>query len=138
MGSTAWAGVPIDTVLSAGVGFRQWIFRMSRGAAGEPTGFGSNYSHEEKLMAIWGADVEQLRTLGSKLQHGANEIDQQRSNLTSLLNQTDWKGPDADRFKEQWNGEHTTMLNKVAEALKEAGQKAKRNAEEQSNASQPS
>jgi hypothetical protein len=92
--------------------------------------------HKEKLMAIWGADVEQLRTLGSKLQHGANEIEQQRTNLTSLLNQTDWKGPDADKFKAQWNGEHTSLLNKVAEALKDAGQKAKRNAEEQSNASQ--
>ncbi len=31
-------------------------------------------------MAIWGADVEQLRTLGSKLQAGASEIEQQRSN----------------------------------------------------------
>ncbi|WP_104043814.1 WXG100 family type VII secretion target [Arthrobacter sp. ZGTC412] len=87
-------------------------------------------------MAIWGADVQQLRQLGSKLQAGASEIESQRTNLTSLLNNTEWRGPDADRFKDQWNGEHTKMLNQVAEALKEAGNKAKRNAEEQSNASQ--
>jgi hypothetical protein len=138
MGSTAWAGVPIDTVSRAGIRSGHWIFRISRGAAGDADRVRIHDFYEEKFMAIWGADVEQLRTLGSKLQHGATEIDQQRTNLTNLLNNTEWRGPDADRFKEQWNGEHTTMLNKVAEALKDAGQKAKRNAEEQSNASQPS
>jgi hypothetical protein len=105
------------------------------GAAGDADQVRIHSPHKEKLMAIWGADVEQLRTLGSRLQHGATEIDSQRANLTTLLNNTEWRGPDADKFKEQWNGEHTTMLNKVAEALKEAGNKAKRNAEEQSNAS---
>jgi len=86
-------------------------------------------------MAIWGADVEQLRTLGSKLEQGATDIDSQRASLTSALNNVEWHGPDATRFKEQWNGELSTMLRRVAEALNEAGQKAKRNAEEQSSAS---
>ena len=99
-----------------------------------PTWFGSTI-YKEKLMAIWGADVEQLRQLGSKLQAGATEIETQRANLTSALNNTQWLGPDADRFKEQWNGEHTNLLNRVAEALKDASRKAKQNAEEQSNAS---
>jgi hypothetical protein len=87
-------------------------------------------------MAIWGADVEQLRQLGSKLQAGASEIETQKSNLTKVLSATDWKGPDADKFRQEWSGQHTTMLTKVAEALKEAGGQAKRNAEQQSQASQ--
>jgi hypothetical protein len=86
-------------------------------------------------MAIWGADVEQLRQLGSKLQNGANEIESQRNTLTSFLDQVDWRGPDADKFKEQWRGEHTTRLNQVAEALKEAGNRAKQNADQQSQTS---
>ncbi|MGX1163251.1 type VII secretion system (Wss) protein ESAT-6 [Arthrobacter sp. SLBN-100] len=86
-------------------------------------------------MAIWGADVDQLRQLGSKLQAGATEIESQRNSLTNALTSTDWKGPDADRFRDQWTGEHTSMLNKVAEALRDAGQKARKNAEEQSSAS---
>ena len=86
-------------------------------------------------MAIWGADVQQLRQLGSKLQAGATEIDNQKSNLNSLLQSTNWKGPDADKFRNEWSGTHTAMLTKVAEALKEAGDKARRNAEEQDNAS---
>jgi hypothetical protein len=94
-----------------------------------------HYSYKEKLMAIWGADVEQLRTLGNKLDHGATEIESQRNKLSTALDSTDWRGPDADKFKDQWRGEHTSLLNKVADALREAGQKAKRNADEQSTAS---
>ncbi|WAJ32779.1 hypothetical protein OUO20_17050 [Arthrobacter sp. FX8] len=86
-------------------------------------------------MAIWGADVEQLRQLGSKLLAGASEIETQKSTLTKVLSGTDWKGPDADKFRQEWSGTHTTMLTKVAEALKEAGAQAKRNAEQQSQAS---
>jgi hypothetical protein len=86
-------------------------------------------------MAIWGADVEQLRQLGNKLQSGASEIETQKSTLTKLLHSTDWRGPDADKFKGEWDGQHATMLTKVAEALKQAGTQATRNAEQQSQAS---
>jgi uncharacterized protein YukE len=87
-------------------------------------------------MAIWGADVEQLRQLGGKLEHGASEIESQRNKLTNFLDQVDWRGPDADKFKDQWRGEHTSKLNQVAEALREAGNRAKQNADQQTQASQ--
>ncbi|WP_159823500.1 WXG100 family type VII secretion target [Arthrobacter sp. 9AX] len=86
-------------------------------------------------MAIWGADVDQLRQLGNKLKSGASEIETQRATLTKLLHSTDWRGPDADKFKQEWDGQHTSLLNKVAEALKEAGTKATQNAEQQSQTS---
>jgi uncharacterized protein YukE len=86
-------------------------------------------------MAIWGADVEQLRQLGSKLQQGASEIETQKATLTKLLHSTDWKGPDADKFKGEWEGQHSNMLTRVAEALNQAGDKARRNADEQFQAS---
>ncbi len=86
-------------------------------------------------MAIWGADVEQLRTLGTKLQSGASEIEQQRTNLTRVLESTTWEGPDAQNFRSEWSGNHTSALNQVIQALKEAGQKATRNANEQDQAS---
>ena len=47
-------------------------------------------------MAMWGADIAQLTTLGTKLQAGSSEIDQQKSLLTKVLEGTDWKGPDAE------------------------------------------
>jgi hypothetical protein len=86
-------------------------------------------------MAIWGADVAQLRNLGSKLQAGAAEIENQKSLLQRVLSDTQWEGPDAIAFRGEWNGQHMSSLTHVAEALKEAGQKAGRNADEQDNAS---
>jgi uncharacterized protein YukE len=86
-------------------------------------------------MPIWGADVDQLRELGNKLNTGANEIDSQRNLLNSALDNTQWEGPDADRFKEQWRGEHTSKLKQISEALRDAGNRAKQNAEQQSDTS---
>jgi hypothetical protein len=136
MGSAAWAVVPIDTVLRAGIGLRHWIFRISRGAAGDADLVRIHDFQEETFMPIWGADVDQLRELGNKLNAGANEIDSQRNLLNSALDNTQWEGPDADRFKEQWRGEHTSKLKQISEALREAGNRAKQNAEQQTQASQ--
>ncbi|MET1089368.1 MAG: hypothetical protein ABWY04_19975 [Arthrobacter sp.] len=87
-------------------------------------------------MAIWGADVDQLRQLGNKLKSGASEIEAQRSTLTKALDSVNWLGPDADKFKGEWQSTHATLLTKVAEALREAGTKATQNAEQQTQASQ--
>ncbi|MBB6405470.1 WXG100 family type VII secretion target [Arthrobacter sp. AZCC_0090] len=86
-------------------------------------------------MAIWGADIAQLKNLGSKLQAGSTEIENQRNTLNKVLAGTDWKGPDADKFRSEWQGQHMTALNKVAQALQEAGKKATQNASEQEQAS---
>jgi Proteins of 100 residues with WXG len=86
-------------------------------------------------MAIWGADIAQLKNLGSKLQAGSNEIENQRNTLNKVLEATDWKGPDADKFRNEWRGQHMTALNKVAQALQEAGKRATKNAAEQEQAS---
>ncbi|WP_426997517.1 hypothetical protein [Pseudarthrobacter sp. N5] len=86
-------------------------------------------------MAIWGADIAQLKTLGTKLQAGSSEIEKQKSTLTKVLEGTDWKGPDADKFRSEWSGQHVAALAKVAQALQEAGTQATRNASEQETAS---
>jgi hypothetical protein len=86
-------------------------------------------------MAIWGADVAQLKTLGTKLQAGSQEIDNQRSMLTKVLAGTQWLGPDAEKFRNEWNGEHVAALTRVSQALQQASQQANRNATEQESAS---
>ncbi len=55
-------------------------------------------------MAIWGADIAQLKALGTKLQAGSSEIEKQKSQLSKALDGTDWKGPDADKFRSEWSG----------------------------------
>ncbi|CAH0300690.1 hypothetical protein SRABI83_04512 [Arthrobacter sp. Bi83] len=86
-------------------------------------------------MAIWGADIAQLKNLGTKLQAGSAEIEKQKSLLTKVLQGTDWKGPDADKFRSEWSGQHAAALAKVAQALEEAGKQASRNATQQEEAS---
>ena len=86
-------------------------------------------------MAIWGADVAQLKTLGTKLQAGSQEIDNQRSMLTKVLAGTQWLGPDAEKFRNEWNGEHVAALTRVSQALQQASQQATRNAADQESAS---
>ncbi|WP_445155772.1 hypothetical protein ACTWLI_06190 [Arthrobacter sp. Hor0625] len=86
-------------------------------------------------MAIWGADVDQLKVLGTKLQAGAQEIDNQRSILTKVLAGTQWLGPDADKFRNEWNGEHVANLSRISQALQQASQQANRNASDQESAS---
>ena len=86
-------------------------------------------------MAIWGADVTQLKALGTKLQAGSQEIDNQKSMLTKALASTQWMGPDADKFRNEWNGEHVANLNRISQALQQASQMATRNATDQESAS---
>jgi hypothetical protein len=107
---------------------------MSRGPLGMPTWIGSK-KRRRNLMAIWGADVAQLKNLGSKLQAGSSEIENQKSMLTKALDSTQWMGPDAEKFRSEWSGQHVASLTKVAQALQEAGQKATKNADEQDHAS---
>ena len=86
-------------------------------------------------MAIWGADIVQLKALGTKLQAGSSEIDKQKSQLTKALDSTDWKCPDADAFRREWSGRHVSDLARVARALEEAGKQASKNAAQQEEAS---
>jgi len=51
------------------------------------------------------------------------------------VNGTDWKGPDAEKFRSEWSGSHVTALAKVAQALEEAGKQATKNAAQQEEAS---
>ncbi|MCE3244429.1 MAG: hypothetical protein K0S72_552 [Arthrobacter sp.] len=86
-------------------------------------------------MAIWGADIAQLKDLSAKLQAGARELENQKNMLGRALQNTDWKGPDADQFRNEWNTNHSNALTRVAQALEEAGKQANRNASQQEEAS---
>jgi hypothetical protein len=90
---------------------------------------------KEKTMAFWGADTTQLKDLGSKLQAGAAEIEKQKNMLARALQNTEWRGPDADQFRSAWETQHANALTRVAQALEEAGRHAVQNASQQEEAS---
>ncbi|MCX6501572.1 MAG: WXG100 family type VII secretion target [Microbacterium sp.] len=86
-------------------------------------------------MAVWGLDVQQVRQLSSQLNQKAGDIDSILSTLTGALNGTQWEGPDANQFRNDWSGQYTSSLKQVAQALRDAAQKATQNANAQEQTS---
>lgn len=84
---------------------------------------------------FWGANVEELNSLGVELTNKAGDIRTILGQLNGKLNQTNWSGPDAERFRSEWTSQHVSALNKVIGALETAGGDAKKNAAAQSQTS---
>jgi uncharacterized protein YukE len=86
-------------------------------------------------MAVWGLDVQQVRQLSAQLTQKAGDIESVLSTLTSSLQNTEWTGPDATGFRNDWTGQHTAALKQVINALRDAAQKTQANAQAQEDAS---
>jgi uncharacterized protein YukE len=86
-------------------------------------------------MAVFGADVEQVQQLSTQLNAKASDIQNIISQLSSAISSVTWMGPDADRFRSDWQGTHVAQLKQVVSALQQASQDAARNAREQQSAS---
>ena len=88
------------------------------------------------MANVWGLDVQQVRELATNLDREADSIDQILSKLTGVLNNTQWTGPDATTFRNDWQGAHSTALRKVGQALRDVAQAARTNAAAQEQVSQ--
>ena len=85
---------------------------------------------------LWGADVEQLRTLAKQFGTTADLLLQQSTQLSSQINNTpSWKGRDAEHFRSDWNGNHRALLQTTAARLKQESKLLLTNADEQDRAS---
>ena len=87
-------------------------------------------------MAVEGADVAELRSAATQFSKGASALESSTKALHSLISTTtQWRGPDADRFRSQWSGESARTITAAVSALNEAANTLRRNADEQDNAS---
>ncbi len=86
-------------------------------------------------MAMIGMDVEQVRQLATLFGAKADAINDIITEIGNRLNSTEWKGQDADQFKNDWNSNLTTQLRNVEQALRDAQQKANKNASDQDSTS---
>lgn len=85
---------------------------------------------------VYGADVEQLRSLGKKFEVSKDGLLDVARLLDGLINTPQmWSGPDAERFRFEWNGRDRMLVARAAEALSEAAASLARNADEQEQAS---
>lgn len=87
------------------------------------------------MAGLWGLDVQAVTQLGATLNQKSQEIQGILQTLSSQLQSADWRGPDGDRFRNDWDGRHRPALQNVSEALREAGSTAQKNAQQQSDAS---
>jgi uncharacterized protein YukE len=72
-------------------------------------------------MTMYGANPEQLTTLGTTLTRQIDTIAQLMSTVDGVLAGTTWQGPARERFVEDWNGSFKQALGKLDDAFGLAG-----------------
>lgn len=83
------------------------------------------------MNATKGMNVEEVKRMSAQLRDAAEEITRIEQELTSGLADVDWTGPDADRFRGQWQSEMVPALQQIMNSVNELGESADRNASEQ-------
>lgn len=78
-----------------------------------------------------GMDPAQAQALATKMNNAVSAINQQIQALTAAVNGVQWKGSDAERFKQNWSGTCVPSLKKVAETLRTASTNLKKEAAQQ-------
>ena len=82
-------------------------------------------------MAQLGNDPEQLDQLSKKFEQEAQQIQQATQQISNQVNSVWWKGPDADRFRNEWEGQFAAQLKKISEALRQTGTIVRKQAQQQ-------
>ncbi len=83
------------------------------------------------MNATKGMNVDEVKRMSGQLRDAAEEITRIEQELTRGLEDVNWTGPDADRFRGQWSGEMVPALQQIMNAVNELGDTADRNAAEQ-------
>ena len=87
-------------------------------------------------MAIAGADIAELRNAANQLDNGAQNLASSLNHLNHLVsNPTQWRGPDAERFRSAWTNVSMKAISSAVETLQRGAQELRRNADEQDSAS---
>ena len=84
---------------------------------------------------VFGLDVEAVKSLANTLRTQAESVRQVVTTITAQMGQTQWNGPDAVQFQEEWDGTHATKLNEIAAAIETYGTTADSNADRQQDTS---
>jgi uncharacterized protein YukE len=72
-------------------------------------------------MSMYGANPDELASLGRNLKSQIGSIDAVVSTVTSALSGTTWVGPARDQFETDWNTTFRTALSRLNEAFDAAG-----------------
>jgi uncharacterized protein YukE len=72
-------------------------------------------------MSMYGANPEQLASLGRSLKQQITSIEGVVSAVGAALGGTTWVGPARDQFEQDWNTTFRNALNKLNQAFDAAG-----------------
>ncbi len=86
-------------------------------------------------MAVLGLDVEAARDLSRNMSSTADNFNQMMQQLSNLINNVEWRGADADNFRNNWQSSAMPNLNQIIEMLRENGTNLARQADEQERVS---
>lgn len=87
-------------------------------------------------MSMYGMNIDEVRQLAQQMNQASSQLQQMMNQLTAALNNAQWVGPDADRFRQDWTQLHSGQITAVANALQQASQTATGQAMKQEQASQ--
>lgn len=88
------------------------------------------------MSGFYGADTDQLRSHAQLLKDRANTLEDLRARLDPLvMDESTWKGADADSFREQWRGHTAGQFDQIGEGLTDRSGELETHAEQQDDAS---
>ena len=77
-------------------------------------------------MSKIGAELGQMQQLKSTFDKNSQLVNQLTASVSSQVGSTWWVGPAADKFRSAWDGEFRPTLQKLEQALTEAGLEVQR------------
>ena len=72
-------------------------------------------------MSMYGANPEQLASLGNSMKRQVETINSVISTVNSALTGTTWEGPARQQFESDWNTTFRSALNQLNQAFESAG-----------------
>lgn len=82
-----------------------------------------------------GMDAAEIRELARLMMAKSQELQSLIASTTAQVDGLDWKGPDRERFVQDWHGSHVASLSNAVARLQAAAGEAMRSAEAQEWAS---
>lgn len=88
------------------------------------------------MSGFYGADTDQVRDHSQLLRDRARSLTELRDQLQpAVLDESAWRGPDADAFRSTWSSQTTQLFDQIAEQLGQRSQGLSTHADEQDEAS---
>lgn len=70
---------------------------------------------------LLGIDVTAAEDLSRVMNSTADTFDTEKNQLTTMLMNVTWHGPDAENFKSEWNSNSVRNLQLIIDMLRQAG-----------------